>query len=257
MENNSWIKLYRKFLEWEWYDDVNTKVLFLHILLRANYKDKKWRGEVIHRGEWITSLEHMSQETGLSVQQVRTSIDKLKSTNEITYLGTPNYSKITVKNYKKYQQATSSLTNEQQTINKRLTTTKERKKERNIYICSFEKFWNLYPRKIGKKKAESAYKKVATSKNKEKEILKGLGEYIKKWRAENTDSKFIPHPTTWINQGRWEDEVEISKEVYKKNSREHENHWKAIKEQEKKDYQERYIEDDDGGLVKLEEFMNR
>ena len=44
MENTGWIKLHRKFLKWEWYSDINTKSLFLHLLLTANHKDKQWQG---------------------------------------------------------------------------------------------------------------------------------------------------------------------------------------------------------------------
>ena len=39
-----WIKLYSKFLEWEWYTDVNTKAVFIHLLLTANYEQKKMEG---------------------------------------------------------------------------------------------------------------------------------------------------------------------------------------------------------------------
>ena len=41
MEQGGFIKLYRSMLQWEWYDDVNVKVLFLHLLLKANYEEKK------------------------------------------------------------------------------------------------------------------------------------------------------------------------------------------------------------------------
>ena len=49
-----WIKLHRKILDWEWYDDINTKVLFLHLLLTANHEEQKWRGKIIERGQLIT-----------------------------------------------------------------------------------------------------------------------------------------------------------------------------------------------------------
>ena len=51
-ENQGWIKLHRKFLKWEWYDDINTSRFFLHCLFRANHKDKKWRGTMIKRGQY-------------------------------------------------------------------------------------------------------------------------------------------------------------------------------------------------------------
>ena len=90
-KDSGYILLHRRFLDWEWYADRNVKDLFIHLILKANWCDKKWKGEVIHRGELVTSLEHLSKETGLSFQQTRTAIDKLKSTNDITYTGTPNY----------------------------------------------------------------------------------------------------------------------------------------------------------------------
>lgn len=78
------IKVYRKFMEWEWYTDVNTKTLFLHCLLRANWKPGSWKGINYKAGEFITSLPSLSEETGLTVRQVRTSLTKLISTGEVT-----------------------------------------------------------------------------------------------------------------------------------------------------------------------------
>ena len=43
------IKLFRKFLEWGWYQDINTKVLFIHMLLKANWKDGKFMGTTVPR----------------------------------------------------------------------------------------------------------------------------------------------------------------------------------------------------------------
>ena len=59
-ENQGWIKLHRKFLKWEWYDDINTSRFFLHCLFRANHKDKKWRGTMIKRGQFISSLSKLA-----------------------------------------------------------------------------------------------------------------------------------------------------------------------------------------------------
>ena len=46
-DSGGWIKLHRKFKEWEWYQDENTKSVFIHLLLDANHKDKKWRGNTL------------------------------------------------------------------------------------------------------------------------------------------------------------------------------------------------------------------
>ena len=100
---DGWIKIHRKILEWEWYDDINTKVLFWHLLLTANHKDKKWRGQTIKRGQRLTSLEHLAEEVGLTVQQTRTSLNKLKSTNEITIKSTNKFTVVTIEKYSDYQ----------------------------------------------------------------------------------------------------------------------------------------------------------
>lgn len=122
-----WICLYKKLINWEWYQDGNTCRLFIHLLLLANYEDKYWQGQLIKRGQLVTSLEHLSDDLGLSVQQIRTSIKKLKSTGEITSKATNKYTLVTIERYEDYQskeeKATSKITNEQQTNNKQITTT--------------------------------------------------------------------------------------------------------------------------------------
>jgi len=90
-------------LEWEWYDDINTSRLFIHCILRANHTATKWRGHDINRGEFLTSLETLSKETGLTVSQVRTSLKKLESTNEIASLSQARSRMITVLKYNHYQ----------------------------------------------------------------------------------------------------------------------------------------------------------
>lgn len=133
--NKGYIVLHRQMLEWEWYDDHNTKILFLHLLLTANHTDKKWRGIHIKRGQVLTGLYSLSENTGLSVQQIRTALDKLISTNEITSKSTNQYRIIEVNNYDKYQltnkQTNSRVTSKQQASNKQVTTTNTLKNEKN------------------------------------------------------------------------------------------------------------------------------
>ena len=128
---SGFIKLHRQLLDWEWYKDIPVRILFEHCLLKANYKAKKWQGIVIEVGSFVTSYENLSFETGLTVQQVRTALNKLKSTGEVTSTSTSRYSIITIKNWNDYQdintQDNKQATNEQQTSNKQITTTKESK----------------------------------------------------------------------------------------------------------------------------------
>lgn len=92
------IKVYRKLLDWEWYTDVNTKTLFIHCLLRANWKAGIWHGVQYDAGEFITSLPRISAETGLSIQQARTALEHLELTGEVTSRITD---KVTGKKYNK------------------------------------------------------------------------------------------------------------------------------------------------------------
>ena len=136
------IKLFRKFTSWEWYSDHHVTRLFLHLLLTANYKSQKWRGIEIARGEVLTGRLSLAKATSLSQQQIRTSLTKLKSTNELTIRTTNKFSVIRLTNYDLYQvqdleinqqngqQTTKRATNNQPTTNQQLTTTKEEKERK-------------------------------------------------------------------------------------------------------------------------------
>lgn len=125
-----YVKISRKILEWEWYKDVNTKVVFFHILLKANWKNGRFQGMEIPRGSFVTSYQSLAEETGLTVMNVRTAIKHLKLTQEITVSQHSKFSVITVKNYDAYQTANNQLTGNQQATNRQLTTIEEGKKER-------------------------------------------------------------------------------------------------------------------------------
>lgn len=135
---NGWIKLHRKILDWEWFTSPSTLQLFIYLLLRANKEDKKWRGILIKRGQLVTSVATISEETKLSTQQVRTSLNRLKSTNEITSKTTNRFTLVTVCKYESYQlyDETEQQTKQQalqQTNNKQITNKQQQlKNNKNI-----------------------------------------------------------------------------------------------------------------------------
>lgn len=98
-----WIKLHRRFLEWEWYGSEGMVRLFVTLLLLANHEERQWRGLTIRRGQILTSRERLAKVTGLSEQTVRTCISRLKSTSEITSKSTNKFTLITISNYDRYQ----------------------------------------------------------------------------------------------------------------------------------------------------------
>lgn len=97
------IKIDRKILNWEWYSDYKMVHLFIHLLLKANYKENTWQGIKIKRGQLITGLSKLSENTGLSMSQTRTCLDKLQNTGEIAIKPTNKYSIITICKYDTYQ----------------------------------------------------------------------------------------------------------------------------------------------------------
>lgn len=120
-ELNGYIKLYRKLIKWGWYQDSVVKSLFLHCLLMASFKDFDWMGQRLKAGQFVTSFRVLANDLGCSVQQIRTALNKLESTGEITSLSTNKYTIITVINWSFYQsdeeKPTQYITNEQQTKN--------------------------------------------------------------------------------------------------------------------------------------------
>ena len=101
--NNGFITLHRKILDWEWYEDANVMRVFLHLLLTANHKDKKWKGTTIKRGQLATSHESIAMKLGLSKMQVRVTLKKLKDSNEIITNVAPSYQLVTIVKYDDYQ----------------------------------------------------------------------------------------------------------------------------------------------------------
>ena len=124
--SQGWISMHRKILEWEWYSDINTCRLFIHLLLCANHKDKKYQGEVVKKGSFITGRIKLAEQTGLSVQQIRSCLNKLKSTSNITINITNKYSIISITNWESYQdnnqQINQQVTSQQPTSNQPITT---------------------------------------------------------------------------------------------------------------------------------------
>lgn len=92
--------------------------------------------------------------------------------------------------------------------------TKEETKTNNIkkeifYRSSFEKFYEIYPKKVGKKKAFESFHKIKESEI-EKVLIK-IEEYAVTVK-DKIDIQWIPNPATWLNQERWNDDLNYIKD---------------------------------------------
>ena len=109
------MKLYRNILDWEWYPDINAMRLYTHLLLTTNYKEKEWKGRIINPGYVITSLRHLSMETGLTVPAVRSALEKLKNSKLISVETTNRYTEISIIGWNETQTESTQTANETQT----------------------------------------------------------------------------------------------------------------------------------------------
>ena len=103
MLENGFVKIYRSLLKWEWYDDINTKVVFLHLLLTVSIEDSKWHGITVKRGSRVASYAVLANETKLTVKQIRTAISHLETTGEVARYKHAKFTVFSINNYDKYQ----------------------------------------------------------------------------------------------------------------------------------------------------------
>lgn len=146
MSLSGFVTLDRRSTEWEWYKDLHVKAVFFHLILVANHAPSKWKGIDIQRGQRLTSIHHLASECGSTPQSVRTALKRLKSTGELTYESTSQYTLITLTNYDTYQSKGSEsnkrsnkasnkqLTNDQQTTNNKQQEITIINKKKEIYI---------------------------------------------------------------------------------------------------------------------------
>jgi uncharacterized protein YdaU (DUF1376 family) len=76
----------------------------------------------------------------------------------------------------------------------------------SLAACAFDQFWKVYPRKVGKKAAMKAWYKIM-DRPPIIHITESIARAVQtdQWKKDN--GQFIPHPATWLNEGRWDDEL--------------------------------------------------
>lgn len=99
MMNFGFIQLGRNFMDWRWYSEGNTVRLFLHLLMSVNYEDKEFRDVTVRRGQRIASLAKLADELGLSVHQIRTALEHLEKTGDVTRSSQGKFTIVTVNSY--------------------------------------------------------------------------------------------------------------------------------------------------------------
>lgn len=98
------------------------------MLLKANWKEGRFRDITVPRGSFVSSVAKLSEETGLTNDEVRTAISHLISTKEITKRSTNRYTVFTVVNYALYQDAPEQFPSSPQPIPVLFPTIKQKNK---------------------------------------------------------------------------------------------------------------------------------
>ena len=132
-----YIKIHRKFRDWEWYSEPVVKDVFLHLLITASWEDSRYKGHEIKAGQTIITVSGLASELGVSTRQVRTAIEKLESTGEITRKTTNRFTVVTVENWSLYQadydDDGKQMTNKRQTDDKQMTNKRQTDDKRTLY----------------------------------------------------------------------------------------------------------------------------
>jgi len=224
--HRGYTKRWRKRWDKGYHHDPILWLLMDYFIDHANHKDKEIYfpgiGKIpLKRGQHIYGTNKLAEFLGVSRQRIRTKLKILENIGFLTIKTTNKYSIASVINYDIYQplpeeikqQTNQQLSSSQPAPNQQLTTPnkdkKDNKEKENIYTSDFLEFWETYPRKVGKGAAFKAWKK-ANGKPSVKNLIQIIGRQAQSEQWRQDGGKFIPHPTTWLNQRRWEDELERS-----------------------------------------------
>lgn len=207
-----YISLFRSMLEWEWFKDSSTLHIFVYCLLKANHKDKRYKGDVVKRGSFLTSRKLIAEETGLTERKVRTALEHLKVTNELTISTSPKGTVVSINNYDSYQKATNELTNKRPTTDQPPTTNNNDNNVNNVingggtpYTTDFLEFWDVYKKHGFKEDCYKAWQEMDLSKDKIELIVFAAKEYSKEMEC---DYQHMLFPRTFLVDEKWNDYVD-------------------------------------------------
>jgi len=95
----------REIFDWRWFKKPKTAHIFIYLLLAANFENHDFEDTIIKRGQYACTQERLSAETGLTLKEVRTALDSLKKTGDISIDTSRGYSIITISEYERYASA--------------------------------------------------------------------------------------------------------------------------------------------------------
>jgi len=205
--NSGYIKLHRKILD----NPLVMKssdhfALWMYLLLNAAHKkyDTLIGSErvTLNPGQLVTGRKKIAKDLKINESKIQRILKLFEIEQQIEQRTNSVSRVISIVNWCDYQQSEHQI---EQRVNNERTLYNNTKNIKNIYIDQFNEFWNVYNKKVSKPKAITAYNR-ALKKVDHKTIMDALKKQKKLWVGK--DKAYIKHPTTWLNQECWEDEIE-------------------------------------------------
>ena len=207
--NNGWIKIHRQIRDnWVWKKPEFLKA-WIDLIMLMYYEDTKVviNGYVheIKRGERDLSYRYLAKRWGWSHGKIKRFLSLMQKEKMICLKNGTGQTVVSVCNYETYQVAENKTERKRNASGTEAERSKEVKEvKEDIIDVQFDEFWQLYPKKVGKKPARNKYN-IALKKTGHENIINSLKTHLKSWNG--TAAEYIPHATTWLNQERWNDEI--------------------------------------------------
>lgn len=235
----AFLKIDRAIADWKYWGNIYAMGIWFYVLHGANWADRYYRGVEVKRGQYLTSYRRLAEELNLDRRTIKHWLETFQKEGQIEITMLHKKTLITVINYDKYQTQNDEYVPQYapqyvpqdvpQTVphnvphpnRRRIKEEKNNKnnisiidKSLNIIDEQFNEFWSEYPHKVAKESAKKSFIKKCTNEETFRDIMNGLN-IQKKYVWVDREERYIPHPTTWLNQERWKDEVNPNRSTQK------------------------------------------
>jgi len=218
MTEVGYVKIYRSLQRKGYYHNSKYVHLWVYLLMKASYQETEYlfnnNIEHLDPGQFIIGRKTIAKETGIKETTIERILSCFESEHQIGQQTNNKFRIITILNWDMYQVAGQQ--NGQQIDSQRTAsgqpadTIKKDKKEKNkTYTSDFLLFWEEYPKRTGKDAAWLSWQKRNGSRPPIDKIISSIKEQKTTDQWIKDGGQYIPNPATWINQGRWDDEVPV------------------------------------------------
>ena len=213
------VTILRQITEWQWYKSHTHRGVFLHLILKANFKDNKKGRTLIRRGSLVTSCQILADELNYTKKTILKTLRDLEDTGEIKRKTSNLGTTITICNYdllQKYGVLTTPPSNtpsippsippSKRQVSTNNNVNKETKKQVKVEF-DINAIYVEYPKKTDKEKGMKKLHTIIKDQSLYDKVLQGAINYNKFLIDQGTARQFIKGFGSWVNGKCWEDEL--------------------------------------------------